>query len=171
VTGHYLRQKALDISLAHHNYCMKKQNLRKLSLVLSIILAGSFQVTSANAADSTVNSLIKRLNSKGKLWQLNPSSGTRLAIMSHQRLGLYQEPTAVIDCNLKWSGTWLFVYKNQKQGYEATYSNYFTRSPGYTFELVTDPKSNYVILLHTSMGGNQQCLNSVFRVLEPSGTD
>ncbi len=144
---------------------MKKQNLRKLSLVLSIILAGSFQVTSANAADSNVNSLIKRLNSKGKLWQLNPSSGTRLAIMSHQRLGLYQEPTAVIDCNLRWSGTWLFVYKSVNQGYKAASSEYFYRAGGYDAEIMIDPRTNYVVIVHTSMGGSQQCLNSAYRVL------
>jgi hypothetical protein len=144
---------------------MKKQNLRKVSLILSILLAGTVQISSAVAADSNVNSLIKRLNSKSKLWQLNAASGTRLAVMSHQRLGLYQEPNAVIECNLPMSGTWLFVYKSVDQGYKAASSNYFYRSSYYDAEIMIDPKTDYVVIVHTSMGGNQKCLNSAYNVL------
>jgi hypothetical protein len=134
-------------------------------------MSSALQISPAAAADAKVNSLLNRLNSKSKLWQINQVASSSAGVQSRQRLGLYQQPTVVIECNLRMSGTWLFVYKNRKQGAEATYSNYFTRTPAYSFELVIDPKSNYVILLHTSMGGNQQCMDSAFRVLQMSGTD
>ncbi len=158
----YLHTEAVQTP---HNYGMKKQNLRKLSLVLSIILASSFQVTSANAADSNINSLIKRLNSKGKLWQINAAASSSLGTQSRQRLGLYQQPNAVIECNLRMSGTWLFVYKSVDQGYKAASSDYFYRTSAYNAEIMIDPKTNYIVLVHTSMGGSQQCLNSAYRVL------
>ena len=70
------------------------------------------------------------------------------------------KPIAVIECNLPYSGTWLFVYKKYGAGEEAYGSNYFVRTAAYGAELLIDPKTDYSFLLHTSMGGNQQCLNS-----------
>ena len=171
MTGHSLMQVHTKAAQTPHNYGMKKQTLGSIALAIALVFSTTAQVAPAQAADAKINSLVKRLNSKGKLWQINAVASSSAGAQSRQRLGLYQQPNAVIECNLRMSGTWLFVYKNQNQGAEATYSNYFTRTPAYTFELVTDPKSNYVILLHTSMGGNQQCINSVFRVLQSSGTD
>ena len=149
---------------------MNRKAFGSLLLAVAILMSNTLQISPALAADAKVNSLLNRLNSKGKLWQINQVASSSAGAQSRQRLGLYQQPTVVIECNLRMSGMWLFVYKNRNQGAEATYSNYFTRTPAYSFELVTDPKSNYVILLHTSMGGNQKCYDSVFRVLQASGT-
>jgi hypothetical protein len=150
----------------NHNYRMKKQPLRILLVVLALIFSSSLQVSSASAADSQISGLVKRLNSKGKLWNINTASNSQIAIQSRQRLGLYQQPNAVIECNLRMSGTWLFIYKNWNQGYQASDSNYFYRTNYYNAEYLYDPKSNYYVILHTSMGGNQQCLDSAFRILE-----
>jgi len=134
-------------------------------------MPSTLQISRAVAADVKVNNLLNRLNAKSKLWQINQVASSNAGAQSRQRLGLFQQPTVVIECNLRMSGTWLFVYKDRQQGADATYSNYFTRTPAYSFEVVIDPKSNYVILLHTSLGGNKQCIDSAFRVLQASGTD
>ena len=143
---------------------MKNRTIKTLAITFVILLPGIFQVSISNAADNNVNSLVKRLNARQPLW-INVVSSSAFGRLSHQRLGLFQEPTSVIECNLPYSGTWLFVYKNNDQGYKAYGSNYFVRSAAYGVELLFDPKTNYTVLLHTSMGGRQQCLNSAYKVL------
>lgn len=144
---------------------MKKQTIGSLVLVMALIFSSTVQITSAHAVDAKINSLIKRLNSKNKLWQINAVASSSAGTQSRQRLGLYQQPNAVIECNLRMSGTWLFVYKSIDQGYKAASSNYFYRAAPYDAQLMIDPKTNYVVIVHTSMGGNQQCLDSALNVI------
>jgi len=150
---------------------MKKQTLGSIALAIALVFSTTAQVAPANAADANVNAIIKKLNSKGALWKLNPNANSRVAIQSRQRLGLYQQPTAIIDCNLPMSGTWLFVYKNWSQGDQASVSNYFYRSSYYNAEMLYDPKSDYFVIMHMSMGGTQRCLDSAFRALEYAPQD
>lgn len=107
---------------------MNRKAFGSLLLAVAILMSNTLQISPALAADAKVNSLLNRLNSKGKLWQINQVASSSAGAQSRQRLGLYQQPTVVIECNLRMSGTWLFVYKNRNQGAEATYSNYFTRT-------------------------------------------
>ena len=158
-------------SLATHNCRMKKQTFGSLALAIALVFSTNAQVAPANAADAKINSLIKRLNTNSKLWQINTVASSSAGTQSRQRLGLFQQPNVVIECNLPMSGTWLFVYKNWNQGEEASGSNYFYRSNYYNAEPLFDPKSNYFVILHTSMGGNQKCLDSAFRTLEYAGQD
>lgn len=144
---------------------MAKRTLQRSFVAMAILIVSVFQVSIASAADSNVNSLVKRLNAKSNLWQINTVASTQAGTQSQQRLGLYQKPTAVINCNIRFSGTWLFVYKSINQGYKAATSNYFVRTNAYDVEMLIDPKTDYVVLLHTSLGGNEQCLNSAYKVL------
>jgi len=144
---------------------MKIRIIKILSVTLVILLASLVQIPNSNAFDNNINNLVKRLNARKSLWQINTVASSRLGAMSRQRLGLFQQPIAVIECNLPYSGTWLFVYKNYGAGVDASGSNYFVRTPAYGVELLTDPKTDYSVLLHTSMGGNQQCLNSAHKIL------
>ena len=58
-----------------------------------------------------------------------------------------------------------FCLKNYGAGEDASGSNYFVRSAAYGVELLTDAKTHYSVLIHTSKGGNQQCLNSAYKIL------
>ncbi len=158
----YLHTEAVQTP---HNYGMKKQTLGSIALAIALVFSTTVQVAPAHAADAKINSLVKRLNSKGKLWQTNAAASSSLGTQSRQRLGLFQQPNAVIECNLRMSGTWLFVYKSVDQGYRAASSNYFYRTNAYDAEIMIDLKTDYVVLVHTSMGGTQQCLNSAYKVL------
>lgn len=144
---------------------MKKQTLGSIALAIALVFSTTAQVAPAQAADAKINSLVKRLNSKGKLWQINAVASSSAGAQARQRLGLYQQPNAVIECNLRMSGTWLFVYKSVNQGYKAAESNYFYRGNGYDAEILIDPKTSYVVIFHTSMGGNQRCFESAYNVL------
>jgi hypothetical protein len=144
---------------------MKKRTLGSISLALAVLFSGTFQISPAQAADAQINSIVKRLNSRTNLWQINTVASSSAGTQSRQRLGLYQQPNAVIECNLRMSGTWLFVYKSTDQGYKAASSNYFVRTNYYDVEIMIDPRTDYIVLVHTSMGGNQQCLNSAYKVL------
>ena len=148
-----------------HNYGMKKQTLGSIALAIALVFSTTAQVAPAHAADAKINSLVKRLNSKGKLWQINAVASSSAGAQSRQRLGLYQQPNAVIECNLRMSGTWLFVYKSIDQGYKAASSNYFYRTNAYDAQLMIDPKTDYVVIVHTSMGGNQRCIDSALNVI------
>lgn len=144
---------------------MKKQTLGSIALAVALVFSTTAQVSPANAADANINSLVKRLNSKSKLWQINTVATSSAGSQSRQRLGLFQQPNAVIECNLRMSGTWLFVYKSIDQGYKAASSNYFYRTSAYDAQLMIDPKTDYVVIVHTSMGGNQRCLDSALNVI------
>ena len=144
---------------------MKKQTLGSIALAIALVFSTTAQVAPAHAADAKINSLVKRLNSKGKLWQINAVASSSAGAQSRQRLGLYQQPNAVIECNLRMSGTWLFVYKSIDQGYKAASSNYFYRTNAYDAQLMIDPKTDYVVIVHTSMGGNQRCIDSALNVI------
>jgi alpha-D-ribose 1-methylphosphonate 5-triphosphate synthase subunit PhnL len=93
---------------------MKKQTLRTFALTAAFLFSTTNQIAPAEAADANINSLVKRLNSKGKLWQINIAASSSAGAQSRQRLGLYQQPNAIIECNIRMSGTWLFVYKKRR---------------------------------------------------------
>ena len=144
---------------------MNNRAIKTLSVTFVILLTSTLQVSISNAADNNVNSLVKRLNARQSLWQINAVASSPIGAQARQRLGLFQQPSSIIECNLPYSGTWLFVYKSTDQGYKAAGSNYFVRSSAYAVEILIDPKTNYIVLLHTSMGGNEKCLNSAYKVL------
>jgi hypothetical protein len=121
--------------------------------------------------EEATSDLLNRLNSDGELWQVNELATSQAGQYQHKRLGLYSEPKYVIECNLRMSGTWLFVYTDDKSAYDAFGSNYFFRSSPYSAEITYDPVTNLIIILHTSMGGNKTCLNSAYSQLQPYGTD
>ena len=115
--------------------------------------------------------LLSRLNSKGDLWQINEVASSSAGQASQRRLGLYSSPDYVIECNLSYSGTWLFVYSDEGAAYDAFNSGYFFRTSSYSAELMYDPRTNLIVLLHTSLGGNKTCLNSAGQQLDYYATD
>lgn len=121
--------------------------------------------------EEATNDLLSRLNSNSDLWQYNYAATSEAGRFSHQRLGLYSEPDYVIECNLSYSGTWLFVYSDENYAYEAFNSNYFFRTSVYSAQLMYDPTTNLIVILHTSMGGNRTCLNSAYEQLDYYATD
>lgn len=123
------------------------------------------------ASATSMKSLINRLNQKSNLWQINKIASSPTGATVRMRLGLYSQPDYVIECNLPLSGTWLFIYSDDKTAYDALNSNYFFRSSYYSAQITFDPKTNLIAILHTSMGGKPACLNSANRVLYPYGTD
>jgi len=119
---------------------------------------------------STID-LIGRLNSTNELWQINEVATSESGQLAHKRLGLYSEPDYVIECNLRFSGTWLFVYSDETSAYDAFNSDYFFRTTSYSAQLMYDPTTNLIVILHTSMGGNKTCLNSAYKQLDYYATD
>ena len=117
------------------------------------------------------NDLLDRLNSNNDIWRINEAATSAFGQMSHQRLGLFSEPDYVIECNVQWSGTWLFVYSDENAAYDAINSDYFYRTSAYNAEFTYDPQTNLIVVLHTSMGGKKVCLDSAFSQLEYYATD
>ena len=115
--------------------------------------------------------LLGRLNAKKQLWDINEAATSSVGQMSHRRLGLYSEPDYVIECNLPYSGTWLFLYSDEAAAYDALNSDYFFRTSAYSAEFMYDPQTNLIVLLHTSMGGNKTCLKSAGEQLDYYATD
>jgi hypothetical protein len=135
--------------------------------------SSSSQESSADQIDpqqATID-LIDRLNTESDLWQVNELATSDAGQMAHKRLGLYSEPDYVIECNLSYSGTWLFVYSDTNAAYDAFNSDYFFRTSSYSAKLMYDPQTNLIVILHTSMGGNRTCLNSAYKELEYYATD
>lgn len=115
--------------------------------------------------------LIGRLNSKSELWEINEAATSSAGQFAHKQLGLYSEPDYVIECNLPLSGTWLFLYSDENAAYDAFNSDYFFRTSNYSAELMYDPSTNMLVILHTSMGGTRACLNSAYSQLDYYATD
>ena len=115
--------------------------------------------------------LLGRLNSTQQLWEINEAASTTFGQMSQKRLGLYNAPDYVIECNLSYSGTWLFVYSDEGDAYDAFGSDYFFRTSAYSADLMYDPKTNLLVILHTSMGGTKSCLKSARALLGYYATD
>ena len=147
--------------------------LKRIALVLALTITCNVLPLAPSSAstktDSQINNLLRKLNEKKNLWEINAASSSILGTQSRQRLGLNQQPAKVIQCRIAWSGTWLFVYPSVDEGYRAASSNYFVRTSAYEVELRVDPKSDFIVLIHTSLGGNQQCLKSANRVLSIIG--
>ena len=121
--------------------------------------------------EEAVADLLSRLNSDNQLWQINEMATSQAGQYQHKRLGLYSEPEYVIECNVRMSGTWLFIYTDDKSAYDAFGSDYFFRTSAYSAEITYDPVTNLIVILHTSMGGNKSCIDSAFSQLEYYGTD
>ena len=126
---------------------------------------------SASTPEEKTLDFLSRLNSNEDLWQINEASNTSFAEMSHKRLGLFNEPDYVIECNLNYSGTWLFIYSDEGEAYKAFGSEYFFRNSNYSAELMYDPDTNLIVILHTSVGGTKRCLDSAYEHLGYYATD
>lgn len=128
------------------------------------------EFSSSSPEEKTID-LIGRLNLNEDLWQINEAASSSYGKLARRQLGLYTDPDYVIECNLNYSGTWLFIYSNESDAYEAFNSNYFFRNSNYSAELVYDPVTNLIVILHTSVGGKKQCLDSAFEQLTYYATD
>ncbi len=118
-----------------------------------------------------IDDLLVRLNSSGKLWSRNDRMSTPYGRASAASLGLKRFPDTVIECDPAYSGTWLFIYSNQDAAVVASNSTYFTRADYYEVSFYYDPVTQYNVLLHTSMGGNNQCIDSALKVIKEIPTD
>ena len=125
----------------------------------------------ASTPEEKTLDLLSRLNMDEDLWQINEATNTSFAQREHQRLGLYNEPDYVIECNLNYSGTWLFVYSNESDAYDAFGSDYFFRNSNYSAEFMYDPDTGLIVILHTSVGGTKRCINSAYNQLDYYATD
>jgi hypothetical protein len=144
---------------------------------------GPSSLTSSDAAPATnspqiklspaeaVDDLLARLNETDQLWSLNQEATSDYGQMAHKKLGLYSEPDYVLQCDLPYSGTWLFLYSNEDMANQAISSTYFFRKSYYSAKLLHDNNSNYPVIVHTSMGGNKTCLESALSQLYEFGTD
>ena len=126
--------------------------------------------SSASTPEEKTLDLLSRLNMDSDLWQINEVDPS-FAEMSHKRLGLYNEPDYVIECNLRLSGTWLFVYSNESDAYDAFGSDYFFRNSYYSAKLMFDPTTGLFVILHTSVGGTKQCIDSALQQIDYYATD
>ncbi len=124
-----------------------------------------------SSAKRKMKDLLNRLNAPKERWQINEVATSPYGVISHRQLGLFTEPDYVIECNLNYSGTWLFLYSNENDAYEAFNSDYFFRNSNYSADLMYDPKTNLIVLLHTSMGGNKTCINSALKQIDYYATD
>ena len=124
-----------------------------------------------SSAKSKMQDLLSRLNGPKERWQINEVATSPYGVISHRQLGLFTEPDYVIECNLNYSGTWLFLYSDENDAYEAFNSNYFFRNSNYSADLMFDPQTNLIVLLHTSMGGNKTCINSALKQIDYYATD
>ena len=113
-----------------------------------------------------IDNLLSRLNSAEKLWSRNDRMNTPYGKASAASLGLKKFPDTVIECDLSYSGTWLFIYSNEDAAIIAANSAYFTREDYYDVTFYFDPVTQYSVLLHTSMGGNDQCINSALKIIK-----
>jgi hypothetical protein len=127
--------------------------------------------SSGGSAKSKMQNLLSRLNGPKERWQINEVATSPYGVISHRQLGLFNEPDYVIECNLNYSGTWLFLYSNENDAYDAFNSNYFFRNSNYSADLMYDPQTNLIVLLHTSMGGNKTCINSALKQIDYYATD
>jgi hypothetical protein len=144
---------------------------------------GPSSLTSSDAAPATnspqiklspaeaVDDLLARLNETDQLWSLNQEATSDYGQMAHKNLGLYSEPDYVLQCDLPYSGTWLFLYSNEDMANQAISSTYFFRKSYYSAKLLHDNNSNFPVIIHTSMGGNKTCLESALSQLYEFGTD
>jgi len=121
--------------------------------------------------DEAMNDLLGRLNENNQLWSVNNEATSDYGQMSHKNLGLYSEPDYVLQCDLPYSGTWLFLYSDEDVANIAFNSAYFFRKSYYSAKLLHDNNSNFPVIVHTSMGGNKTCLESALSQLYEFGTD
>ena len=128
------------------------------------------EFSSSSPEEKTID-LMGRLNMSEDLWQINEAATSPYGKLSHRQLGLFTEPDYVIECNLNYSGTWLFIYSNESDAYEAFNSDYFFRNSNYSAELLYDPDTNLIVILHTSVGGTKRCINSAFEQITYYATD
>jgi hypothetical protein len=121
--------------------------------------------------NQAVDDLLTRLNSNRNLWEINELSTSSTGIYAKKRLGLYAQPDFVLQCNLPYSGTWLFLYSDEDSAYDAFNSDYFFRTDAYSAKFKYDPQSKFLVMLHTSVGGTPECLDSANSQLEDYATD
>ena len=121
--------------------------------------------------DEAMEDLLGRLNETDQLWSVNREATSDYGQMTHKNLGLYSEPDYVLQCDLPYSGTWLFLYSNEDIANNAFSSAYFFRKSYYSARLLHDNNSNYPVIVHTSLGGNKTCLESASSQLYEFGTD
>jgi hypothetical protein len=121
--------------------------------------------------NQAVDDLLTRLNSNRNLWEINELSTSSTGIYAKKRLGLYAQPDFVLQCNLPYSGTWLFLYSDEDSAYAAFNSDYFFRTDAYSAKFKYDPQSKFLVMLHTSVGGTPECLDSANSQLEDYATD
>jgi hypothetical protein len=121
--------------------------------------------------NQAVDDLLTRLNSTRSLWEINELATSSSGILAKQRSGLYAQPDFVLLCNLPYSGTWLFLYSDEDSAYDAFNQDYFFRTNAYSAKFKYDPKSKFLVILHTSLGGTPECLDSANSQLEDYATD
>jgi|GEM_PF-5890948 len=121
--------------------------------------------------NQAVDDLLIRLNSNRSLWEINEIATSSSGILAKQRLGLYAQPDFVLLCDIPYSGTWLFLYSNEDSAYDAFNQDYFFRTNAYSAKFKYDPKSKFLVMLHTSLGGTPECLDSANSQLEDYATD
>jgi hypothetical protein len=126
--------------------------------------------SSSTPEEKTID-LLGRLNMSEDLWQINEAASSSYGQLARRQLGLFTDPDYVIECNLNYSGTWLFVYSNENDAYDAFNSDYFFRNSNYSAELLYDPDTNLIVILHTSVGGKKQCIDSAFEQIAYYATD
>jgi len=126
--------------------------------------------SSSTPEEKTID-LLGRLNMSEDLWQINEAASSSYGQLARRQLGLFTDPDYVIECNLNYSGTWLFVYSNENDAYDAFNSDYFFRNSNYSAELLYDPDTNLIVILHTSVGGKKQCIDSAFEQITYYATD
>ena len=121
--------------------------------------------------NQAVDDLLTRLNSDQSLWEINELATSPTGIYLKKRLGLYSQPDFVLQCNIPYSGTWLFLYSDEDSAYDAFNSDYFFRTDAYSAKFKYDPQSKFLVMLHTSVGGMPECLDSANSQLEDYATD
>jgi hypothetical protein len=146
-------------------------------LILLVFGASTIRNNSSNVyegpedVNQAVDDLLTRLNSNRNLWEINELSTSSTGIYAKKRLGLYAQPDFVLQCNLPYSGTWLFLYSDEDSAYDAFNSDYFFRTDAYSAKFKYDPQSKFLVMLHTSVGGTPECLDSANSQLEDYATD
>lgn len=148
-----------------------------LFLILLVFGASTMRDNSSNVyegpedVNQAVDDLLTRLNSNRNLWEINELSTSSTGIYAKNRLGLYAQPDFVLQCKLPYSGTWLFLYSDEDSAYDAFNSDYFFRTDAYSAKFKYDPQSKFLVMLHTSVGGMPECLDSANSQLEDYATD
>jgi ABC-type multidrug transport system fused ATPase/permease subunit len=169
-----IKEKTSDLKI---RFPVNKKIAVFVFLVVFVFGASAIRNNSSNVyegpedVNQAVDELLTRLNSNRNFWEINELSTSSTGIYAKKRLGLYAQPDFVLQCNLPYSGTWLFLYSDEDSAYDAFNSDYFFRTDAYSAKFKYDPKSKFLVMLHTSAGGTPECLDSANSQLEDYATD